>query len=815
MIFLFLLFFQIGEEILVNDDTIGGAPQYYPAIVMDSSFNFYVIWEDFRASDYDNDLYLQKLDLFGNKIGTNINLIEDQPSRNIWNYVTGSGDIAISKDKIIVVYPDGRRGDVDIYCQFFNLNLEPISPMIILNDDGQKVFQTFPKVAIAQNHYIFVWEDQREEKRTIYGQILDSNFNPISANFRISEITGYEQFQPAISAYCGSFIVTWTQKMDNRCYLYGRRFTKTGIPLGNSFPIFPFSAKNSFCVMDKNGNFFVGGEEETGTYRNIYLVLFDSTGQQLTSPILINDTFPINWDRQPAIATLPDRRKSIIVWCDTREGCKIYGQFIDSLGNPIGSNFPISNLSPGQRTPKVALANETLYLAVWEDSREKNPDIYAFHPLRRDFKVNDDFASSIQDFMSVGIDELGNSLVIWMDYRNGTNDPDIYGQYFDNLGNKIGNNFRVNDDNEGNVQIFPFLAVNRKGKAVVVWRDNRDGNYNIYCQIFDENRQRVGRNFRVNQEENTSWPFVSINDSGDFIIGWEGGENPLPYCQLYRKDGQPIGSNYQIAERGGWVFPVIDNEKNFWVVWNDRGWVYLRKFDSLYNPLIPLIRVNSLNNGVCPFITKDTTGIIWVSWMDDRRGFRWEIFGRRCNENGVIGAEFKINDDNFICEHWFPLWSYDGDTTLYVTFTDFREEGNLNVMAQKFHISGRRIGKNYCIHNDPYPYVHQWAWKSCAANQNYVAYTWEDNRNLRSWDIYFKLVVNQIGISENSETVDKLTFPSVFLKREQIKVIKNYFDTPFIYDKNGNLVELKDLNKIPQGIYFLKEKKGARKIIIF
>ncbi|MCS7249524.1 MAG: hypothetical protein N2323_00890 [candidate division WOR-3 bacterium] len=821
MIFLFFLFFQIGEEILVNDDTTGGAPQYFPAIAIDSFFNFYVIWLDYRVNDYDSDLYLQKLDILGNKINKNINLIEDQPSRNIWNYSNGAPDIAINKNKIVVVYPDRRRGNWDIYCQFFDLNLQPISPMIILNDDWQNVNQDLPKVAISQNYYIFIWEDWREGIRTLYGQILDSNFNFISSNFRISEMTGYEQFQPSVSANSSGFLVTWTQKIGNSCYLYGRRFSKTGIPLGNSFYIFPFPAKNSFCAMDKNGYFFVGGEEETGIYRNIYLILFDSTGQRLTSPILINDTFPINWERQPAITTLSDRRKSIIVWCDTREGCKIYGQFIDSMGNKIGNNFPISNLSVGQVTPKIALANETLYLVVWEDSRENNPDIYAAHPLRNDFKINDDFASSIQDFMCVGMDEKGNSLVVWYDHRNGFRDIDIYGQYFDSLGIKIGNNFRINDDGQGNNQVFPFLAVNKKGRAVVVWNDNREGNYNVYCQIFDEDRNRVGQNIKVSENSfSEAWPpsFVSINDSGDFIIAWSPHNELIPYCQLYRRNGEPIGRNFRINERGYWPSPYLNNDKSFWVAWDD-GYIYLRKFDSLYQPLTPPIRITPHTHVSSPSIIKDKNDIVWIVWMDQRGG-SVEIYGRRANENGIIGEEFKINDDNFRCDHWYPFWAYDGDTILYVTFTDFREEGNLNVMAQKFHISGRRIGRNYCIHTDPYPYVHQWAWQSCAANSRYVAYTWEDNRNLRNWDIFFKLTFSQTGIEEHLESNFKFKTSIIFLKEENRERIKNYFlfSNIKIYNKNGNLLKLDDLNKISKGIYFLKDennKKGAIKIIIF
>lgn len=815
---IFIIFSQINEEILVNDDTIGGIAQKFPSVAFDSFSNFYVIWTDCRTNDYDPDIYIQKFDFLGNKIGKNKNLIEDERTRDIWRYLNGWGDIAISQNKIVIVYPDKRRGHFDIYCQFFDYSLNPLSPLILLNDDYSNCDQDLPKVAIAGNYYIFVWEDFREEKRKIYATILDSNFNPISPNFKINERNEYEECKPVISANQNEFIVVWEEKFNNSNYLYGRRFRKDGLPLSPPFYIFPFPAKNPSCVMDKNGNFFVCGEEENTSYRFIYLSLFDSNNQQILPPKIINDSFITSRDRQPHISILENRKKGIIIWCDERRGFQIYAQLIDSLGNKIGKNFPISLISPKQATPRVAFLNESTYLAVWEDAKENNSDIYAYHPQKGNFKVNDDFASSIQDFPCVGIDEFGNSLVVWYDHRNGDFwDEDIYGQYFDNFGNKIGNNFRINDDGNGNKQVFPWLSMNKKGRSVVVWQDNREGDWAVYFQIFDEKRNRIEKNRRANEEPLFGcWPpsFVAMNDSGDFLITWVSFDT-APYCQLYKKNGEPIGRNFKIANKGYWPFAYLNNDKSFWVCWDD-GYIFLQKFDSLYQPLTPPMRVSSHTNVCHPFLIKDSNNIVWVSYMVFFAPLHHEIFCRRFSENGPISEEIKVTDSYIPCDHWFGSWGYNKDTILYIAWTDFREEGNLNVMAQKFHINGRKIGRNYCIHSDPLPFVHQWAWGSVAAYKDYLAYTWIDNRNLRSWDIYFK--INTGGSNINEEPLIKIPLT---IKKEKFNQLLSSLNSKKIkiFDKNGRVYKFHKISKLSPGIYFLKIKENQefifKKLVIF
>ena len=66
------------------------------------------------------------------------------------------------------------------------------------------------------------------------------------------------------------------------------------------------------------------------------------------------------------------------------------------------------------------------------------------------FKVNDDefsFSSHVSPDIDYASD--GSFVICWTDRRNASDDPDIYAQMYDNSGEPIGNNFRVNNDNEG------------------------------------------------------------------------------------------------------------------------------------------------------------------------------------------------------------------------------------------------------------------------------------------------------------------------------------------------------------------------------
>ena len=137
-------------------------------------------------------------------------------------------------------------------------------------------------------------------------------------------------------------------------------------------------------------------------------------------------------------------------------------------------------------------------------------------------------------------------------------------------------------------------------------------------------------------------------------------------------------------------------------------------------------------------------GSTWLVWMDQRRG-EWEIYAQKLDCDGrPSGANLRLNDDNVLCQHWLPWLVWDGGDRLYATWTDLRIPGNLDVRCLVMDTAGNARDSSFIVNTDPGPNVNQWAYGSVAARGDKLAFTWIDNRNLRSWDVYARIGLPRI-----------------------------------------------------------------------
>jgi len=83
------------------------------------------------------------------------------------------------------------------------------------------------------------------------------------------------------------------------------------------------------------------------------------------------------------------------------------------------------------------------------------------------------------------MDDLGNCIITWEDYRNGG--ADIYAQRYDNNGTALGANFRVTSI-ATKAQLMPAVAL-ASGKIYNTWRSNYAGGtgYDIWANVLDWN----------------------------------------------------------------------------------------------------------------------------------------------------------------------------------------------------------------------------------------------------------------------------------------------------------------------------------------
>ena len=296
----------------------------------------------------------------------------------------------------------------------------------------------------GDNAYLLVWQDDRDGDWDIYGKNIPISGMPQDdGNFIVRRVErGNHQQAPAV-AYNGQdndYLVAW---QDDWCEAY------------------PYTTPDN-----------IYGGKVNGAIRLRKFVTISQAG---------------NSQEAPAVAYNSRDKQYLVVWQDFRHGnWDIYGQLVSAAGDPLGSNFAISDILKDQRLPAVAYnSQDNVYLVVWQDNRDGDWDIYG-RRVQSDGGMHGDFAISkaagSQQAPVVAYNGQNNEyLVAWQDGRG--DDEDIYGQRVSSEDKLLGGECPISVF--ANDQELPDVAYNgQNNEYLVVWQDERNGedNDDIYGQ---------------------------------------------------------------------------------------------------------------------------------------------------------------------------------------------------------------------------------------------------------------------------------------------------------------------------------------------
>jgi len=568
---------SLGPRLVVNDDGTSN-DQYDPKIAMDSDGKFVVVWEDYRSgSDYDT--YGQLFDASGSKVGSNF-LVNDSITYN-------QQDPSCAMDSagnFVVVWEDYRNWNYDIYGQRFDENGDTtgLGGNFLINDDGESYYQYDPSVSMDNSgNFTVVWKDARDGNYNIYGQIYDNTGSPSGSNFRIDQCTGTEsRYDPDVSMDGNYFTVVWE---DARCYrsTYKRRYNTNGTPVGNE--------------------------------------------------VMVNDIDGTRNQESPAI-DMNTSGNGVITWTDNRLLSGIYFQMMDSNGDTTGINRRINH----GYAPDVSVFRDGSFIITYRYSN----DIYCqmYYPTgdtSGDLITVNDTTEGNRYEPTIGMDTTGNFIITWYDHRNGNSD--IYAQRFNSSGDTTGVNFRVDDDPGTSHQECPDIAINKSGRFLIVWDDNRNGNFDIYGQVYAADGNPLGSNLLINDigTSNQYCPCVSALRDGNFIVAWQDHRTPRGiYGQVIDTLGNPVDPNFQIAD-GSCYQPAVDvsPDSDFVVVWYEYDYsecdIYAQRFNADLTQDGTVYKVNNETEGPNPFqyhpdVATDGTNIIFT-WQDAKWQLGWDI----------------------------------------------------------------------------------------------------------------------------------------------------------------------------------------------
>lgn len=265
------------------------------------------------------------------------------------------------------------------------------------------------------------------------------------------------------------------------------------------------------------------------------------------------------------------------------------------------------------------------------------------------------------------MDSAGNFVIIWSDNRNG--ERDIYGQLYDTQANKVGTNFVINDDGLGSeTQDEPAVSFLQDGKFAAVWTDQRTvhtTDRDIYCQIYNPDGSMVGSNFKVNDD----------------------------------------GAASRAGQRTAYISP--DGPSTFAVTWGDARAneldMYYQRFTLSGIPVGSNFKVNddTVKNffGWCPYISSNTTNQTVIVWRDNRMKYVDPmIWGQKFNPatGQKVDTNFCINP-NGKCG-WQSLVrvssaEVDSEGNFYVVWCDGRRVTNaIDTYMQMYNPNGDTVG---------------------------------------------------------------------------------------------------------------------------
>ena len=648
----------LKDDFLVNDD-VGIEIQENPSIAVAANGSYVIVWEDYRSNS--GEIYFQRFNDYGDSLGKNIRV--------------GRGyNPCIAMDSIgnfSIVWSASSFDPSNLYFQTFNEDGDSVSTKIKVNDVDSAVC-TNPSIAMGVNGNItIVWEDYRnsgEYGSDIYCQSYDANMNIKGVNIKVNGDNGnFEQYDPDIAVNNDSnVVIVWEDNRDDNSDIYSQRYNADLVSLGNNQKV----------------------NADTGT----------------TSQI------------SPAVS-MNAGGNYIITWTDLRLfNYDIYCQKYNASGITQGENINLNDGSTGSEYfSNVELMNSGNFVVAWlHNIGTQDVHFRQFNsegvPISDEFKVNDGegYASKWSfSVPSLGMDNDGNVVISWSDFRNGN--YDIYNQQYTNNGTKLGVNNKVNDDLGTTNQIWPVIAQNENGYAVIAWLDKRnhenDYFYDIYFQCYDSSGNKLGSNVLVG---GGYLPAVAMSDDEEFIISWRASSN-IHYSR-FDISGNVISNSIKVndTETGWRESPAItfDDRGYVVVVWADSrdgdSDIFYQRYNSIGTALGVNTKVNDDEgdrNQYSPDIAVDGEGKFVIVWDDNRNG-ESDIYLQRYNSAGTVqGPNLKVVDEEENASQYFPTISMNSSGTFVIAWRDERPATDEDIYYQYFNSDGSPNGPNLKVNS--------------------------------------------------------------------------------------------------------------------
>ncbi len=479
----------------------------------------------------------------------------------------------------------------------------------------------------------------------LFVSVFSFSITPVQASWvengvKLSADSNYSDDAPHITSDgSGGAIIVW-QNLDagTGADIHAQRIDEWGNILWATGGVTICSASANqlapvICSDGSAGAIIAWEDYRGGGYSDIYAQRIDGDGNVLWTTDGVAICSATN--RQDRLAIISDEAGGAIIgWRDYRNSnYDVYVQRIDGSGvvqwtaDGVGA---CTETSPQSR-PDMTTDGHHGVILVWDDYRNGNYDIYV-QRIDSDGTVKWYTDGTIvcnavngQSGAQVTSDGMDGAIVVWRDYRSGTNN-DIYAQRVMSYGGMGWTTNGVPVCTDTAMQDSPITASDDDGGAFIAWVDQRNSSYHVYAQ-------------RIDPLGNVQW----TTDGLEIVLS----SSSLGYLAMC-PDGRGGASLAWTDSRNG-SYPdvftqTIDASGN--ARWADNG--------------IAICEVPDYQS--YPDIISDGAGGILACWKDQRNG-QYRIYAQRIERNGYWGypgpSIFDVRDvpgdeGGFVNLSWYP-----------------------------------------------------------------------------------------------------------------------------------------------------------------
>ncbi|MCD4818586.1 MAG: T9SS type A sorting domain-containing protein [Candidatus Cloacimonetes bacterium] len=596
-------------------------------------------------------------------------------------------------------------------------------------------------VTLEDGSAVFVWSDTRRIDRDVWIQKVDVNGNLLwgeqsedgdwKEGILINGEIGNQEDIVIVDAGNNEIIVAWVDYRNGLTGdIYAQKIDCNGFLLWDTAGV-------PLCLAEElQFSLNIVSDDVGGAYV-IWLDFRNSGGSDIYGThIIANGSLATGWieDGLPIISISDSQNQhtfwkdgeggAILVWRDGRdeENENLYMQKIAYDGTLLWeeNGTLVSNAPESQEKAKIKPDGNGNFYIAWRDRRNENDgDIYAQYidldgNLLWDEDVSVFSGLGIQRNLRSTVTTDGNLVVTWEDSRNDVYYKDIYAQKINSDGSLLWETEGVAICTASNNQMNPRISADNNSGAWIIWDDGRVLDHpheDIYLQhlnsdgeiLFEEDGKilcdAAGLQFN---------PLVKTNSDGFLYAIW--GDRRTGsigmYFQIFNPSGEEILSEEKIIYYGlsgdARDFVILENDNNPVVIWKDRR--YHNIADKIFMQVLsengefmlekngsPITEMTEFDQYDFSATLYPGSNIVAVAWEEIRENSS-QIYAQALDlesnslwgSNGIaVGAftEYQEKPKISVIEN-------NDSFDYYIGWSDFRENWDFGIMAQKINEAG-------------------------------------------------------------------------------------------------------------------------------